>query len=342
MNRTYLGPLSLLLSMLFFAAMNNVGKAQQKAEAANRVQILEKAKVEIRAAIQEKGVENMRPGNAEQEKPEEKKSEEQKLKDRLIESVEAAAAAELKRVYAATLRAEINEMAELFDLKEVDVRKLGVAARGAASKNIEKQRTSIMATVKRMLDRKLNEPDVNYKAVRFNGKPLDLGVEKKPDADPDEDDDKDPGHTLGVTVARRSSYFYFTVRYQSGSSSTTIGSRGTQLRNEEIWKKTTGTVLKPDMVKKYDEHRKKKLKATVIDMMLAALRYELHLKNSQIPKVRQRLDKQIKITTTQIYVESIVSQFRQQLKTEDFKDVLTPPQVDLWESSQAYYRRYLQ
>lgn len=333
MKRSYrlAGTLSLL--SLFLLALSSSVTAQEKAAA--RAQILDKAEFQLRA-IQQKAVDKVQD--------DEEKSDEQKAKDRLIEAVEAASADELKRVYAATLRAEINEMAELFDLKEADVRKLGVAARGAASKNVEKQRATIMATVKRTLDRRLNEPNVNYKAIRFNGKPLDLGQSDEPGTDPDEEEDKgdESGTTLGVTVARRSSYFYFTVRYERGSSSTTIGSRGSQLRSEEIWKKTTASVLNADMLKKYDEHRKKKLKDSVVDMMLAALKYELHLKESQIPEVRKRLDKHIKITTTQIYVESIISQFRQQLKTEDFKDVLTPPQLDLWESSQAYYRRYLQ
>ena len=77
-------------------------------------------------------------------------------------------------------------------------------------------------------------------------------------------------------------------------------------------------------------------------MMLAALQFELHLRENQVAPVRAKLEKNIKVTSNQIYIESVVQQYRPQLKSEEFKDILDGPQLDLWESSQAYYRRYLQ
>jgi hypothetical protein len=274
------------------------------------------------------------------------KSEDEKQREALIELVESETASELKRVYAATLRAELGLMADLFKLKESDVRKLGVAARGAASRSVERGRDSIMATVKRMMDRKLADEDANVTSVTFNGKTLsvtsadeDATAAVLPADEQPKGGDKEK---LKITVAKRSSYFYFTVRHKTGSSSTTVGNRGAKFRDEDIWQKTIKSVLSADQLKEFDDFRTAKQKAAVVTMMLAVLQYELHLKDSQIPEVRSELDKQIGSLTvsTQNGIDSAVQQYRMKLNVEDFSKVLTEPQLDLWNSSQAYYKRY--
>ena len=77
-------------------------------------------------------------------------------------------------------------------------------------------------------------------------------------------------------------------------------------------------------------------------MMLAVLQYELRLKDSQIPAVREELSKQIGSLSVSMQngIDNAVQQYRTKLKVEDFSKVLTGPQLDLWNSSQAYYKRY--
>ena len=273
------------------------------------------------------------------------KTEDEKNKEALIELVESEAAAELKRVYAATLRAELGLMTDLFKLKESDVRKLAVAARGAASKSVERGRDSIMATVKRMMDPKLASDEADLTSVTFNGKTLSIASPADENATLIPADEKPKGsgkEKLKITVAKRSSYFYFTVRHKTGSSSTTVGNRGAQFRDEDIWQKTTKSVLTAEQLKEFDKFRTAKQKAAVVTMMLAVLQYELHLQDSQIPAVRKELGKQMgSLTVTmQNGIDSAVQQYRMKLRVEDFSEVLTEPQMDLWNSSQAYYKRY--
>lgn len=277
---------------------------------------------------------------------EQEESDDEKARSDLLELVETEAANEIKRVYGATLRAEVGEMAELLELPEAAIRKLQVAARGAASKSVDRHRGSIKATVKRMMERRMNEVNVDLRSVTFNGKPInvvaaDVGPHTGQQRE-EEQEQKAPKERLGINVSRRGTYFYFTVRYQRGSSSTSIGPRDSQLRDEDVWKKTTTAVLKPAQLTKHAEYRQEKMKAALVQMMLATMQFELHLRDNQLDGVRKELNKRITMNSSLVSsgFENAVRNCRTQLKPDHFFEVLSGPQRDLWASAQAYYLRY--
>lgn len=285
-----------------------------------------------------------------QDPPQEDKSQEQKkspeelLRERLLEEIDTRAAQEVRRVLAAELLAELDEIHQMFQLDEADLRKLRLAARGAASKSVDQNRDRNRATVERMVKRRFDDPTIDLNRVTFNGEKLDVDGAQDDAAEAGEDKANPlPQNTLGITISRRSTGFYFTVRYQNGSSSTSIGPRNDEVKSQEIWTRAADGILTKEQLSEYAEMRARKLKEAIVTMVMAGLIYELRLSDKQVPDVRATVEKVLKISSTSMSagVESALRTYRMQLLPADFKAVLTPAQLDLFRSTQAYYRRYL-
>lgn len=285
--------------------------------------------------------EDVRPQEeAKQQEPE--KSPEDQARDAIVEFINTEVNREVKRVLIAQFLLELQDMAKMHELTETQLRKLSVAARGAASKAVDGARANNRATVVRMLERRLGEPNVSLRKIRFNGRSnaVDLPEEVNRALKPADDAGKEE---LGVTVSRRGYGFYFTVRYQNGSSSTSVGPRDTEVRKQEIFTKAAEGILTPAQMSDYQKLRAGRLKRAVVSMLMAELGFQLSLQEEQLPAVREKLNKKVTVSgiSSLSGLDSILRSARQKLDPKDFESVLSDVQYDVFESIQAYHRRYL-
>jgi hypothetical protein len=247
---------------------------------------------------------------------------------------------EIERVAAASLRLEATELAAMFNLNKASTRRLEVAARGAARRWV-KDGEGIRQSLERTVSRRLDDPNTHQTAILFNKK--ELSVPSTNQSDPSDETDDDSENTkLDITVTRRSNdYFSLNVRYARGSSGTSIRPANNEVQDEQIWRKIKSELLTEDQLKQYYAAREKRFKDAVVSMMLLGLKFELHLTEDQLPAVQKQLMENIKINRSSLLVEDTVRSQRTQLKPEVLSDLLTEPQKILWESTQAYHRRYI-
>ncbi|MFK7821554.1 MAG: hypothetical protein AB8G99_22760 [Planctomycetaceae bacterium] len=281
----------------------------------------------------------------EEEEEEEKKDDsdpEDLQRKALLELLRREVSAEIQRVASATLRVEVAELAAMFQLDQKAVRRLEIAASGAASRWV-KDGEALKTSLDRIMTRRLVEPEIDQTSLLLNGKEISLPKADRSEATDDEVDGSTEKTKLAVTVSRRNaSFVYLTVRYPRGSSTSTLRPSPRGVEEEEIWKETKSKVLTKDQLKQYSSERSKRLQKTIVEMLVLGLKCELHLTEQQLPAIRKRLMEHISVNQTTVFAEDIVRTHRPQIKAETLADLLTKPQLVLWESSQAYHRRYTQ
>lgn len=264
-----------------------------------------------------------------------------KRREAYCETVHANCNSTLQGIVQAELLVEIDELESMFNLSETGVKKLKLAARGAAKRAVDSARASNVATMRRTLERRLNDNAIDMTTVNINGEDYKIQMPEgvRP---PKSDEDGPPVNKLGITLSRRGMSIYFTVRYQNGSSSTTLAPRGNDLRANALWQKNYNELLTAEQRKQYAAHRRQREKDAVTDMVMASLRYELRLTKEQIPKVRKVVSASLPATSTLLSsgMDYAVSRVRPNLKAKDFAEVLTESQLDLFSAAQAYYRRF--
>jgi len=268
-------------------------------------------------------------------------SDDEKRKEAYYETVQANSTETLQKIAQAELLVEIDELKEMFDLPPASVKKLQLAARGAAKRTVDRARDSNKATIQRMLGRHLNANTIDLTAVLVNGKEHKVVM---PDGtEPPEPDEDDPKlDKLQITLSRRGMSTYFSVRYQNGSSSTSLSPRSNDLRANAFWLKTYEKLVTLDQRRKYADHRKQRDKEIVTDLLMGVLRLELRLTSKQMPEVRKVVAESISITSSTFLSGSdyIVQRIRPQLEAAKFGKVLSKAQLDMFSAAQAYYRRF--
>ena len=146
--------------------------------------------------------------------------------------------------------------------------------------------------------------------------------------DENDSDGKSARDNLRVAVKRRASINWLSFGFTFGTHSNTVRPKDSDVRNEEIWRKTLSAALTKEQLNQYVEHLKSRLKSTVVAMILTALQFDLDLPDSQLPIVRRRIEERINTDVSiRRHIESTVGAKRQQLQANDFADILTKEQL---------------
>lgn len=266
--------------------------------------------------------------------------DDEKRREAYYEAVQTASTTVLQRMAQAELLVEIDELKSMFDLPEATVKRLQLAARGAAKRTLDQARDSNQATMRRTLERRLTMNNIDLTRVEINGQEIE--VEMPDGLEQPKDDDGPKLDQLRIILARRGSSTHFTVRYQNGSSSTSLGPRGNELRTNAVWAKSYSELLTADQRREYTAHCRKRDKEVITNLLLTTLQHELRLSEKQGPQVRKVIAQSITVTSTTFRSgpEYVVQQFRPKLKAKNFAGVLTKSQLDLFTAAQAYYRRF--
>ena len=94
-------------------------------------------------------------------------------------------------------------------------------------------------------------------------------------------------------------------------------------------------ILTKEELNRFPEHPESRIKSTLVTLILAVLKFDLHLSDSQLPAVRERLEQRISPGSLTRSIESTALRTRWTLKVEDFADILTEPQQTLWRLTQG-------
>ena len=112
----------------------------------------------------------------------------------------------------------------------------------------------------------------------------------------------------------------------------TVGSELQRMKAEAL-----GDILSEEELNRFPEHPQSRIKSTVISLILTALKFDLHLADSHLPVVRERLEERINPSGLSSSVESKAMRFRWGLKEKDFADVLSEPELVLWRFTQEQH-----
>jgi hypothetical protein len=111
---------------------------------------------------------------------------------------------------------------------------------------------------------------------------------------------------------------------------TTVGGILQRVKAEDL-----ADILTKEQLNRFTEHPNSRIKSTMVTLILAVLKFDLHLADSQLPIVRKRLEERINPGPLSRSVESAAMRIRWKLKAEDFADILTEPQLTLWRLTQG-------
>lgn len=255
-----------------------------------------------------------------------------KLRQNLLERIQIEIAAELSTIHTAILHAEVAKLAEMFDLDETESSMLRQAAQQAARSAVEKAHGSIVASFRSGFTNTLdgndpfgNKNDVDLTAFRFN----DRYIRLNPRADEQGPADRQPSDSLRFKLKRRVLHDWLSVGFRYGTQGNTVGPKDSDVQSEEVWQKALAAVLTEEQIRQYLRQTTNSLKATVVDMILTALQFDLDLQDSQLPVVRRRIEERVSIRQSAYGdIESAVGRELQRLKAEAFGDILSQEQLN--------------
>lgn len=259
------------------------------------------------------------------------------------DAITSAVSDELVRISRAELLLEVNEMQKMFKFKDAAAKKLQLAARGAASRAVDAAKERNQATITRLVARRFNGAKVEE--ILMNGRRVKLTPDSKDDEEGEGNDDDDDTQTRlpAIMVGRRGASFYLTVKHENGSSSTSLSPRDPELRSIPVWKNTVEKVLNAEQKKAYADYKQQKIHDLAVVLVTTVVDYELKLTDKQKPKFRSIVSENIKVSASNLVSgpDYILQYIRPQLDPKLFKDVLSKTQMELLESRQAYYRRFM-
>ena len=96
-------------------------------------------------------------------------------------------------------------------------------------------------------------------------------------------------------------------------------------------------ILTKEQLDQFPERSKSRIKSTIVTLILTELQFDLHLPDSQLPIVRKRLEERINPDSLSYSIESAAMRIRWQIKAKDIADVLTEPQLTLWQFTQEQH-----
>ncbi len=260
---------------------------------------------------------------------------------------------EFRATSRAHLMLQIEEMQKVAGLDEKSVRKLTVAAKGAADKYIEQQANSIKNAINvrppnekiliKIGDKQINpplapgaKPPEPKKATR---NPLLQFIRNiNAGANPVQAVDEQYIH---ITVSMQSSGMQVRVKQHRSSSSHGFGGGLVQLQQQPVWKKSYDSVITPEQKKKYEEAvavRKERLRKAAIAYRVGRIDTQLNLNDDQR---KQLTDLLMKTVTLQNYagnmVEWRVRQGLQQIKDDQVAGFLDDAQRQLFQQLKDQY-----
>ena len=235
---------------------------------------------------------------------------------------------QLRGIAQSHLLVQVNEMKRVCDLDEPSVKKLNIAAKGAADRFVRKTRNAIQQALNRM-------PVPPNVEVRVNDRVLRPG----PKVDQNRKNDpfnRGPQFSNFVLQVQHSHLILYHKR-RTGSSGRGVGGGGMRLLEQEpIWKKSLASNLTPIQKNQYDSaiaERRQRLHRVVVDFYLAQLDNELNLNEDQRQKIRVFVGSGIDLTNVEMNM--IQYRVREQVRKIDdskIKDLLSATQLKLWES----------
>ena len=281
--------------------------------------------------------------------PDEEKNPTQKLYEKMVDAV----LEEFRATSRAHLMLQIEEMQKVAGLDEKSVRKLTVAAKGAADKYIEQQANSIKNAINvrppnekiliKIGDKQIHpplapgaKPPEPKKATR---NPLLQFIRNiNAGANPVQAVDEQYIH---ITVSMQSSGMQVRVKQHRSSSSHGFGGGLVQLQQQPVWKKSYDSVITPEQKKKYEEAvavRKERLRKAAIAYRVGRIDTQLNLNDDQR---KQLTDLLMKTVTLQNYagnmVEWRVRQGLQQIKDDQVAGFLDDAQRQLFQQLKDQY-----
>ncbi|MBI1311500.1 hypothetical protein GC176_09350 [bacterium] len=283
---------------------------------------------------------------AEQEAAEFKK----RVENRVIEEFRLAAQSKLLL--------EIEELSQVCDLDAKSVKKLEIAAKGAAERWIRNEEQQLRGHVR--VDQYGVDAEIRVagKKVPRPGEPVE---EPKPAEQKPEPAEQPPvlqainrvfgiappvqppaaeENVANITVAVQRYGLQFRVKYRHGGSSSGFGGGLEELKREAVWAQTMHDVVTPEQQKKFEaavEERRQRLREAAITSAIAQLDLDLRLNEHQRARLHEVFDREVKLGNTD--PSSVRYSVEQQIKDTDIarlKPILSDVQLRVWEEFAAW------
>lgn len=238
--------------------------------------------------------------------------------------------AEYKTLLVNGMQIRIADMQQHLNLDKKSVRRLQLAAKGAATRTLEKYSDKLAGFVLR----NLTELDFSINGRRFK-------VPKGADEDETEGDDdvEDAGQPKAdnrvpyrVVMNVKPSQLSVNVREESSSSGSGTPGGFDYLERQKIWKDALEAVTTAEQRKRYESYRKERLRLNCISMITSAFAIEMNLTEDQADKFRTWADKQIKeVNESDIAsgTEWAIRNIGRRLKPDGLDEFLAPEQVQI-------------
>ena len=212
-------------------------------------------------------------------------------REKVDTAIETAVAAELTRIAIAELQLEIKSIQRLFKLSATDVKRLQLAARGASSRAVDAAAARNKATLSRLIDRRIQ--GASLRTLTVNGEKLAL----ESDPESGEADDEPPAKpSPAIIIARRGASFSLTVKHATGSSSSSLYPRDTELRGADIWTRTFNKVLTAEQRREYEKFRLKEVHDMAVAVLVGVIGYEVRISKEQLPEFRNVVSDNVNVT----------------------------------------------
>lgn len=246
------------------------------------------------------------------------------------------------------LMLEIEELRRVCGLDAGSVRKLEIAAKGAAERWVRDEEQQLRGHIRFEQYGPDAEIRVGGKKVPRPGEPDPQAAETQPDGgEPPvlkainrvfgagggaEAGEKENVVEISVSVQRYG--LQFRVRYRNGSSSHGFGNGLEDLKREAIWSQTYSKVITPEKQKKYEaavEERRQRLRDAAIVYTIGQLDLDLRLDESQRRRLREVFEAHV--TVGSVDPGSVRYQVERQIKEIDpdvLKPILSEPQLYAW------------
>lgn len=172
------------------------------------------------------------------------------------------------------IQLDIDEMAELLQLPAAKLRRLELAAKGAATRAVEKH----IGDASRFVLRQVSDP-------RFilNGRLREMpGNDRETPAD----DQQPQVKPLRVMLTVQETTISLNVRDERSSSGTSRQGGTNDVRNSDVWKSALESTLTPEQRELFETARKEKHLAAVVDLVTAFLAVDLRLNDTQATATR--------------------------------------------------------
>lgn len=257
----------------------------------------------------------------------------------LTDRIKNALLEEYRLTAQAHLTLQIEDMQVVCELSESDVKKLGIAAKGAADQFTKKYRKQISDNVK-------FRPEWQQMPIWVGGKQVHVPQNK------DQIEGLKEGLKRLVGAQREDPYvrisiniemhgMQYRVRQRNSSSSRGNGSAGLdQLRKQPVWKKMVERVVTPEKRKLYETslaNRSNRLREAAIALQMSRFSAELKLSEPQQTAITALFEKQVDISNSNFnMVEYHVRSGFKKLEDAKMKELLSESQFQLWHGFKNY------